>query len=65
MRLSNPIGSNSGEIPRLATRRQENKPLTQQQFTSPDDLVKAAVLEVFSNDDDEDADDIFYVDDVI
>ncbi|MDG3136407.1 VirD4-like conjugal transfer protein, CD1115 family [Streptococcus suis] len=65
MRLSNPIGSNSGEIPRLATRRQENKPLTQQQFTSPDELVNAAVLEVFSNDDDEDADDIFYVDDVI
>ena len=52
----------NGDVPRLATRRQESKPLSQAQFTSPDDLTHAIIGEVF---DDEDDDDIFFVDDVI
>ncbi|HEM6022239.1 TPA: type IV secretory system conjugative DNA transfer family protein [Streptococcus suis] len=52
----------NGEIPKLATRRQENKPLSQARFTSPVELTQAVIAEVF---DDEDEDDIFFVDDVI
>lgn len=65
VRLTNPIRSNSGEVPQLATRRQEAKPLSQQRFTSPVDLTDAAVKAVFSDDYEEDTDDIFYVDDVL
>lgn len=50
----------NGELPKLATRRQGPKPLSQSQFTSPDDLTQAVIAEVFDEDDD-----IFFVDDVI
>lgn len=65
MRLSNPIGSNSGELPKLATRRQESKPLTQQRFTSSEEIVNAAIREVILDDPDDDLDELFYADDVI
>ncbi|WP_449463636.1 hypothetical protein, partial [Streptococcus suis] len=65
IRLTNPIGRNEGEVPKLATRRQELKPLSQQQFSSPVELTEAAVVEVLSDVYDEEADDIFYADDVI
>ncbi|HHT7812903.1 TPA: VirD4-like conjugal transfer protein, CD1115 family [Streptococcus suis] len=65
IRLTNPIGRNEGEVPKLATRRQELKPLSQQQLSSPVELTEAAVVEVLSDVYDEEADDIFYADDVI
>ncbi|HEO8394869.1 TPA: type IV secretory system conjugative DNA transfer family protein [Streptococcus agalactiae] len=52
----------NGEPPQLATRKQQPKPLFQAQFTSSDELTHAIVADVFDEDDD---DDIFFVDDVI
>ena len=52
----------NGESPKLATRKQQSKPLAQSQFTSSADLTQAVIAEVF---DEEDDDDIFFVDDVI
>lgn len=52
----------NGEIPKLGTRKQESKPLSQFQFTSPEDLTQAVIKEVFEEEED---DDIFFVDDVI
>lgn len=52
----------NGEWPKLATRRQVAKPLSQSQFISPVDLTQAVIAEVFNEDDD---DDILFVDDVI
>ncbi|AXQ78576.1 type IV secretory system conjugative DNA transfer family protein [Streptococcus chenjunshii] len=52
----------NGEPPQLATRKQQSKPLTQAQFTSPADLTQAVIAEVFEEEDDGD---IFFVDDVI
>ncbi|MGV4331157.1 VirD4-like conjugal transfer protein, CD1115 family [Streptococcus thermophilus] len=52
----------NGEPPQLATRKQQPKPLSQAQFTSPDELTHAIIADVF---DEEEEDDIFFVDDVI
>lgn len=52
----------NGESPKLATRKQQSKPLAQSQFTSSADLTQAVIAEVF---DEEEDDDIFFVDDVI
>lgn len=52
----------NGETPQLATRQQPSKPFTQAQFTSPADLTYAIIAEVF---DEEDDDDLFFVDDVM
>ena len=52
----------NGETPKLATRKQQSKPLAQSQFTSSADLTQAVIAEVF---DEEEDDDIFFVDDVI
>ncbi|MDO4667060.1 MAG: type IV secretory system conjugative DNA transfer family protein [Streptococcus sp.] len=52
----------NGETPLLATRKQQAKPLNQAQFTSPADLTQAIIAEVFDEDED---DDLFFVDDVI
>lgn len=52
----------NGEPPQLATRKQQPKPLSQAQFTSPDELTHAIIADVF---DEEEDDDIFFVDDVI
>ncbi|MCF2565211.1 type IV secretory system conjugative DNA transfer family protein [Streptococcus pasteurianus] len=52
----------NGEPPQLATRKQQPKPLSQAQFTSPDELTHAIITDVF---DEEEDDDIFFVDDVI
>ncbi|MGT2736886.1 VirD4-like conjugal transfer protein, CD1115 family [Streptococcus orisratti] len=52
----------NGEVPQLATRNQHPKSLNQAQFTSSVDLTQAIIAEVF---DDEDDDDILFVDDVI
>lgn len=52
----------NGEPPQLATRKQQPKPLSQAQFTSPDELTHAIIADVF---DEEEGDDIFFVDDVI
>lgn len=52
----------NGESPKLATRKQQSKPLAQSQFTSSADLTQAVIAEVF---DEEEDDDLFFVDDVI
>ncbi|CQR25135.1 TraG protein [Streptococcus varani] len=52
----------NGEVPQLATRQQTSKPLAQAQFTSPVELTHAVIAEVFE---DEDDDDLFFVDDVM
>lgn len=52
----------NGETPQLATRKQPYKPYSQAQFTSPADLTQAVIAEIF---DEEDDDDLFFVDDVI
>lgn len=52
----------NGESPQLATRKQQSKPLAQAQFSSSVDLTQAIISEVFNEEDD---DDIFFVDDVI
>lgn len=52
----------NGESPKLATRKQQSKPLAQSQFTSSADLTQAVIAEVF---DEEEDDDGFFVDDVI
>lgn len=59
--LTDRIGTN-GEEPKLATRRQEIKPLGQAQFTSPDELTQAVIADVFDEEDDETG---LFVDDVI
>uniref|UniRef100_UPI003F68CD3A hypothetical protein n=1 Tax=Streptococcus pluranimalium TaxID=82348 RepID=UPI003F68CD3A len=60
MALTDRMRSN-GEVPQLATRSQQPKPLSQAQFTSPDELTQAIVADVFDDEDD----DIFFVDDLI
>lgn len=52
----------NGEIPQLATRQQPSKPFAKAQFTSPADLTYAVIAEVF---DEEEDDDLFFVDDVM
>lgn len=52
----------NGKIPQLASRKQTIKALSQSQFTSPADLTQAVIAEVF---DEEDDDDLFFVDDVM
>ncbi|MCK1203646.1 type IV secretory system conjugative DNA transfer family protein [Streptococcus uberis] len=52
----------NGELPQLATRKQQPNHLSQAQFTSPDELTQAIVADIF---DEEGEDDIFFVDDVI
>lgn len=52
----------NGKIPQLASRKQAIKALSQSQFTSPADLTQAVITEVF---DEEDDDDLFFVDDVM
>ena len=52
----------NGEVPQLATRQQPSKPLAQAQFASPADLTYAVIAEVF---DEEEDDDLFFVDDVM
>ena len=52
----------NGETPKLATRKQQSKPLAQSHVTTSADITQAVIAEVF---DEEEDDDIFFVDDVI
>ncbi|HGD0790787.1 TPA: type IV secretory system conjugative DNA transfer family protein, partial [Streptococcus agalactiae] len=52
----------NGKTPQLASRKQTIKALSQSQFTSQAELTQAVVVEVF---DEEDDDDLFFVDDVM
>lgn len=59
--LTNRMRTN-GEVPHLATRKQENKSLYQAQFASPADFTQAVIAEVFDEDEE---DDLFFVDDIV
>lgn len=64
-RLTMRIGSNSGEIPKLRGRHQTKELSRTQTFTSPEELLNAAVASVIYDNYNYESDDDFFVDDVI